>query len=246
MNSKESGAPLKEPLYSAETNYYWEQKGSSIIGKHGHLINWGTSILICYSLFGLFWFVLDDLTVESIAFWGLFAFTTMMMLASRYLYLPDKHRCYHLTSLGIHYTEQDMIPEVAYKIVRGFAWVGIVVCIIAVFLLGPLALVGAGAFALMSFGMTNFQPTVDKCCLLIDERSILFSLINDNVLSFTIPEKGQMQYKGLIFTSTLEEKQALLNHLHSLFHELEVIKIKRLNDQYKHPVYQQDEETATE
>ncbi|MEF1286016.1 hypothetical protein QTN94_19390 [Vibrio sp. M250220] len=246
MKNNQSIESLKEQLYNAEVAYSWEHKGSSIIGKHGHLINWGTSILICYSLFGFFWFVLDGLTVDSLAFWGLFALTTMMMLASRYLYLPDKLRCYHLTSIGIHYTEQDMIPEVAYKIVRGFAWVGIVVCVIAVLLLGPLALVGAGAFALMSFGMTNFKPTVDKCCLLIDDRSVVFNLINDNVLSFTIPEKGQMGYKGLIFTSTLEEKQALLNNLYSLFHELEVIKIKRLNDQFKHSIYQRDEESATE
>ncbi|MEF1257310.1 hypothetical protein QTN95_21200, partial [Vibrio sp. M260112] len=85
-----------------------------------------------------------------------------------------------------------MIPEVAYKIVRGFAWVGIVVCFIAVFLLGPLALVGAGAFALMSFGMTNFQPEVIKSYLLMDERSVAFNLINDGVVSFTTPDIGTL------------------------------------------------------
>ncbi|TKF25119.1 hypothetical protein FCV50_22845, partial [Vibrio kanaloae] len=87
--------------------------------------------------------------------------------------------------------------------------------------------------------------TVDKSYVLIDERSVVFNIMNDNVISFTIPEKGQMQYKGLIFTLTLEEKQMLLNRLHSLFHDLEVVKIKRLNDQFKHPIYQQDEESAT-
>nr|AKN36816.1 hypothetical protein [Vibrio sp. FF_307] len=191
------------------------------------------------------WFVSDELTLDTIEFWGIFAISTIFMLISRYLFSPDKQRCYHLTALGIHYTEQDMIPEVAYKIARGFAWFGIGVCIIAVFVLGPLAFVGAGAFALMSFRMTNFQSTVDKSYVLIDERSVVFNIMNDNVISFTIPEKGQMQYKGLIFTLTLEEKQMLLNRLHSLFHDLEVVKIKRLNDQFKHPIYQQDEESAT-
>ena len=138
-----------------------------------------------------------------------------------------------------------MIPEVAYKIVRGFAWGGIVVCFIAVFLLGPLAFVGAGAFALMSFGMTNFQPTVDKCCLFIDERSVAFNLTNDGVMSFAIPEKGAHAFSGDIYISP-EQKEVLLSHLRSIFPKIEVVEIKRLNDQYKHPVYQQDEESATE
>ncbi|TMX36342.1 hypothetical protein [Vibrio sp. Hep-1b-8] len=246
MNSKQDIESLKEQLYNAEVAYSWEHKGSSIIGKHGHLINWGTSILTCYSLFGFFWFVLDGLTVDSLAFWGLFALTTMMMLASRYLYLPDKLRCYHLTSRGIHYTEQDMIPEVAYKIVRGFAWVGIAVCVIAVLLLGPLALVGAGAFALMSFGMTNFKPTVDKSYVLIDDRSVVFNLTHDSVVSFGSPNRETLDYIGTVFISTLDQKTALLSHLQSAFPEIEIVEIKKLNDKYKHPIYQQDEESATE
>ncbi len=143
--------------------------------------------------------------------------------------------------MGIHYTEQNMIPEVAYKIARGFAWVGIVVCIIVAFMFGPLAFVGAGAFTLMSFGMTNFQSTVDKSYIFIDERSVVFHIINDGVVSFTIPEKGKLQYKGLVYTSTLEEKMELLTNLQSLSIDMEIMEIKRLNDQYKHPIYQQDE-----
>ena len=136
-----------------------------------------------------------------------------------------------------------MIPEVAYKIVRGFAWVGIAVCIIAVFVLGSLAFVGAGAFALMAFGMTNFQSTVDKSYVFIDERSVAFSLVNNSVVSFAIPEKGAHSYSADIYIS-LEQKEALLNYLRSLFPSIEVVKIKRLNDQYKYPVYQQDEEVV--
>ncbi len=246
MTNTEMIESLKALLYDAEIKYSWEQKGSVVISRYGHLISWGISIFLSYSIFSFFWFVLDGFTVDTPEFWAMFVFMTMMMLVSRYLYFPDKHRCYHLTSLGIHYTEQDMIPEVAYKIVRGFAWVGIAVCIISVFVLGPLAFVGAGAFALMSFRMTNFQPTVDKSYVLMGGRSILFNLINDNVLSFTVPEKGQMQYKGLIFTSNQQEKEELLNHIRSLFHDIEIVQIKRRNDQYKHLIYQQDEEEVVE
>jgi hypothetical protein len=171
---------------------------------------------------------------------------TMMTLITRYLFTPDKHRCYHLTPLGIHYTEKDMIPDVAYQVVRGFAWVGIVVCIIAAFILGPLAFVGAGGFALMSFGMTNFRPSIDNHYILISERTVMFDLENDGVLSFAIPEKGAYAYYGDIFTNTLDQKQELLSTLRSLFSSIEFVKIKRLKEQYKHPVYQQEEEKATE
>lgn len=173
MNNDQSIASLKEQLFDAEIAYSWEYKGAGL--KYNNLFDWAWSVIFG-ALFLLFlWYVIDELTVTTPAFWGLFFFMTIMVLVSRYLFSPDKYRCYHLTALGIHYTEQDMIPEVAYKIVRGFAWVGIVVCFIAVFLLGPLALVGAGAFALMSFGMTNFQPTVNKSYVLVDERSVVFN-----------------------------------------------------------------------
>ncbi|OOE79336.1 hypothetical protein BZG72_14185 [Salinivibrio sp. PR6] len=139
-----------------------------------------------------------------------------------------------------------MIPDVAYQVVRGLAWVGIVVCIIAVFILGPLAFVGAGGFALMSFGMTNFRPSIDNHYILISERTVVFDLENDGILSFAVPEKGAHAYGGDIYTMTVDQKQELLSTLRSLFPRIEFVKIKRLNDQSKHPVYQQEEEKATE
>ena len=244
MNNDQSIESLKQQLYNAEIAYSWESIGAGL--KYENLVNWLIPMFVGGSLCVFLWFVLDDLTVDSIAFWGLLAFMTMMILVSRYLFSPDKHRCYHLTSLGIHYTEQDMIPEVAYKIVRGFAWVGIVVCFIAVFLLGPLAFVGAGAFALMSFGMTNFQSTVNKSYVLIDERSVVFNLTNDSVLSFGSPKRETFDYIGSVFTSTLDQKVALLSYIQSTFPEIEIVEIKKLNDKYKHPIYLHDEEGATE
>ncbi|QIR07488.1 hypothetical protein [Salinivibrio costicola] len=244
MSNSETIGPIEKRLYEVEVRHYWEHKGWG--GKFDHLGIWGLSIFAGLTPFCFLWFVIDELTIDSIAFWGLFSFMTMMVLVSRYLFFPDKHRCYHLTSLGIHYTEKDMIPDIAYQVVRGLAWVGIVVCIIAAFMLGPLAFVGAGGFALMSFGMTNFRPSIDNHYILISERSVVFDLENDGVLSFAIPEKGAYAYYGDIFTNTLDQKQELLATLRSLFPRIEFVKIKRLKDQYKHPVYQQEEEKAAE
>ena len=237
MGSKEKIDPLKEQLYQAKIIYSWEDIGGSLKDK---LVVWGVATFIGW-LLPLFLICVESIPLWSNEFWFFTGCAIAGMLVVRYLFFPDKHRCYHLTPMGIHYTEQDMIPEVAYKIARGFAWIGIVVCIIVAFMFGPLAFVGAGAFALMSFGMTNFQSTVDKSYIFIDERSVVFHIRNDGVVSFTIPEKGKLQYKGLVYTSTLEEKMELLTNLQSLSINMEIMEIKRLNDQYKHPIYQQDE-----
>ena len=226
MGSKEKIDQLKEQLYQAKIIYSWEDVGGSLKDK---LVVWGVAAFIGW-LLPLFLICVESIPLWSNEFWFFTGCAIAGMLVVRYLFFPDKHRCYHLTPMGIHYTEQDMIPEVAYKIARGFAWVGIVVCIIVAFMFGPLAFVGAGAFALMSFGMTNFQSTVDKSYIFIDERSVVFHIINDGVVSFTIPEKGKLQYKGLVYTSTLEEKMELLTNLQSLSIDMEIMEIKRLKD----------------
>ena len=89
-------------------------------------------------------------------------FGFVMVAYLRYLCMPNKIYQYQLTPIGIRYTIQDAIPEVAYKIVRMLAWVGVAVCIFAFGVLGPLAFVGAGGMALLAFGMTNFSSQIRK------------------------------------------------------------------------------------
>ena len=62
----------------------------------------------------------------------------VMTLYLRYLVMADKHYHYRLTTEGLIITYQDTIPEMAYTIVRGLAWLGVVVCVMAVAVLGPL------------------------------------------------------------------------------------------------------------
>ncbi|TMX41317.1 hypothetical protein, partial [Vibrio sp. Hep-1b-8] len=227
-------------LYNADVAYSWEHKGLG--GKYEHLWRWGVAFFVNYSIFVFFWFILEDFTVDTPMFWVAFVLMTMtmMMLMTRYLYLPDKHRCYHLTAQGIRYTEQDMIPEVAYKIVRGFAWVGIAVCVIAVLLLGPLALVGAGAFALMSFGMTNFQPTVLKHEIFFSDSPILFNVVKDTM--FRIDSHTATEYccRRDFYCSSIEEKQKIITLILESQKDIEYVELAKLNDMFKHPIFIQD------
>ena len=79
-------------------------------------------------------------------------------LQGRYLFSPNQLYHYRMTAKGIYYTQQDKIPEVAYTVVRGIGGLLIVGSIIAVGLVGPLALAGAGAGAFLAFKITNMKP----------------------------------------------------------------------------------------
>ncbi|KDM93504.1 hypothetical protein EA58_00005, partial [Photobacterium galatheae] len=68
-----------------------------------------------------------------------------------------------LTEHGIIVSTVEVVPEIFYAATRYAAYVGIVVCLLAVIFVGPLAFVGAGAGALMAFKMTGFnnEPKVE-------------------------------------------------------------------------------------
>lgn len=84
-------------------------------------------------------------------------FAILLFLMSRYLFSPNKDTHYKLTPLGIIYTVKDTIPDVAYTIMRGFAWFSVVVCLATVVYVGPLAFVGAGGMALLAVKFTGFH-----------------------------------------------------------------------------------------
>ncbi|MDX7839270.1 hypothetical protein SJS76_06875 [Aeromonas caviae] len=84
--------------------------------------------------------------------------------------MADKDYHYRLTSEGLIAIYQDSIPNIAYKIVRGLAWLGVLVCIISVAVLGSLSLVGAGSMALFAIFFTDFKK----------EEHIEYTLFNKN------------------------------------------------------------------
>ncbi|MCG6220732.1 hypothetical protein K6U67_08770, partial [Vibrio diabolicus] len=89
-----------------------------------------------------------------------FILGVLAALQGRYLFAPNQLYHYRMTAKGIYYTQQDKIPEMAYTIARGIGGLLIVVSIIAVGLVGPLALVGAGAGAFLAFKITNMKPEI--------------------------------------------------------------------------------------
>ncbi len=99
---------------------------------------------------------------ESSNGWVFIIVGAIMLPYLRYLVMADKEYHYRLTTEGVVVTYQDAIPEAAYTIVRGLAWLAIAICVMAVSVLGPLALVGAGGMALLAIFFTDFKREVSE------------------------------------------------------------------------------------
>ncbi|MGL6313489.1 hypothetical protein [Vibrio sp. WXL103] len=83
-------------------------------------------------------------------------FLSVIAFLSFTAYQPH-HYQYELTREGIRVTDEERVPEIVFTIIRGLAWFGVIACLIAVVVIGPMAFVGAGAAALGAFSFTGFK-----------------------------------------------------------------------------------------
>ncbi|MEL6117971.1 hypothetical protein P0Y67_22520 [Photobacterium sp. SP02] len=109
-------------------------------------------------VFGISYYLSTD--TNFLYMWPIFV--AIFVPVSYFLFDADYDYKGQITPKGIIVQQTERVPEIFYKATRGMAYIGIVVCVIAALMVGPLAFVGAGAFALLSFKMTGFhkQPQV--------------------------------------------------------------------------------------
>ena len=126
---------------------------------------WSSSLLMggVFWLIALVTFINGNSHNAWSSLWFFLVFGVISVFYCRYLTDPNQLYHYRMTAKGIYYTQQDKIPEVAYTIMRGIGGLLIVGSIIAVGLVGPLALAGAGAGAFLAFKITNMKPRVFHC-----------------------------------------------------------------------------------
>ncbi|MGK8174048.1 hypothetical protein ACRS1R_02740 [Aeromonas dhakensis] len=131
------------------------------------LHEWNIQVPTAFAWFGILFLIGVPTLIGSVMIWNdspngwIFIIVGAIMLPYlRYLVMADKNYHYRLTTEGLVITYHDAIPEVAYTVVRGLAWFGVIVCVIAVAILGPLALVGAGGMALFAVFFTDFKSEV--------------------------------------------------------------------------------------
>ncbi|NAW88345.1 hypothetical protein [Photobacterium halotolerans] len=109
-------------------------------------------------VFGISYYLSTD--TNFLYMWPIFV--AIFVPVSYFLFDADYDYKGQITPKGIIIQKTERVPEIFYKATRGMAYIGILVCVIAALMVGALAFVGAGAFALMSFKMTGFhkQPEV--------------------------------------------------------------------------------------
>ncbi|HIF9383764.1 TPA: hypothetical protein ACX6RR_003629 [Photobacterium damselae] len=154
-----------ERLYTIAPVYEWELIVNiiSFRTKMMYIMLLGSfGVAIVFFLLGFSWLSLVPIVVGS--------FLTPWF---RYLVNSDKRYYYAINQYGMYSTEEQIIPEIAYTIVRYSAWVGCGICLFAAILVGPIAFVGAGGAALLSFQMTNFRSVSYKSQCLFDNAAIL-------------------------------------------------------------------------
>ncbi|EGQ8225010.1 TPA: hypothetical protein KD862_002202 [Vibrio cholerae] len=228
---------LKEQLHNSEVLYQWECTTGDM--NESYLSRWLTAIGVGFLLPSLF-LVFGDIAFNSTEFWGFISFGAAGMAAVRYLFMPDHRYCYSLTQAGVHYTDQEVIPDAAYTFVRGFAWVGIAVCLLALAVVGPLAFVGAGGFALLAFGLTNFRPTVDHENVYFADQLILFDPIKEKMAILETESVRDPRFGASIFFGSFDEKQRFIELVKGFHHNVDYCPLQRVNDQFKHRKYHQE------
>ncbi|AKB04934.1 Uncharacterised protein [Vibrio cholerae] len=228
---------LKANLHSSEVLYQWECVAFS--ERRGDIARWFIGIFAGF-LPALLFIPLGDIPFNSKGFWGFMIFGIVFVLVARYLFMPDHRYCYSLTQAGIHYTDQEVIPDAAYTFVRGFAWVGIAVCLLALAVVGPLAFVGAGGFALLAFGLTNFRPTVDHENVYFADQLILFDPIKEKMVILETESVRDPRFGASIFFSSFDEKNRFIELVKSAHNNLDYLPLQRVKDKYKHPIFNQE------
>ncbi|HIF9315181.1 TPA: hypothetical protein ACX6Q1_003528 [Photobacterium damselae] len=147
-----------ERLYATPPVYEWELIVNPDSSRtKGAIILFILTALAGFLLIGFNWFALVLAVVGA-----------FMSPWYRYLLNADKRYYFAINQYGMYSRNEQIIPEVAYTIVRYSAWVGCGICLFAAILVGPIAFVGAGGAALLSFQMTNFRSVPYKSQCLFD------------------------------------------------------------------------------
>ena len=203
-----------ERLYATTPVYEWEL----IINPDHSRTKTTYGIFLVLVLIGwITLFFLRDSTGLIVA--GIFTLNAIILSPwYRYLLNADKRHYYAINQYGMYSTSEQIIPEIAYTIVRRSAWVGCAICVFAAIFIGPMAFVGAGGAALMSFTMTNFRsvPYKNQCLFdgyakLRNYRENEYSLYTENYhygFDLMIPESKLTSIIDVIkqYNDTFEEE----------------------------------------
>ncbi|MBO1109501.1 hypothetical protein J2R62_15040 [Plesiomonas shigelloides] len=116
------------------------------------------------------------------------------VFSGRYLALPNQLFYYSLTPKGVYYTKQDKLPDNFYLVINMLGWLLVLVSLVAVAVIGPFALVGAGSGAFMAMGMTKMRAKVSHLGAYFYEGPIEMRVYSKGYMFDTISEPFSIKY----------------------------------------------------
>ena len=152
-----------------------------------------------------------------------------------YYLTPNSSIEYHLTRLGIREKRNEVFPKHTFSILRGFAWFGVAVCIFSVLFMGPLALVGAGGLALMSFKFTGIGQQESYDLYLFDDDMMVFNVLDNNCIRMHSNPVEDACQSTLYFND--EDRELVLDNLKNVLPNAHYIDLKTESDLYENELF---------
>ncbi|MUL10294.1 hypothetical protein [Aliivibrio fischeri] len=217
MHDKDNELELERELHELPIIYQWE---AIRCDRLGNKLRWFVSLGIPFFGYSFLLLLIQDMDAVPV----LFFIGLIMTFVIRYLFLADNQHHYFLTKKGIHFTTEQIIPEMAYKVMRGFAWFGVAVSFFAVTIIGPMAFVGAGACVLLSFKMTGFESKISKSYILFSDEYTLFDIRKEDTFAIiSHPYDLYASYEWLFYFS--KDREEIKKHLLSVFRKSRYVEI---------------------
>ncbi|WP_230433181.1 hypothetical protein [Plesiomonas shigelloides] len=95
--------------------------------------------------------------IASAIFYSIGVFSILFI---RYFGFPNEIFHYFITPKGVYYTQQGKVSDNFYLVINMLGWLLVLVSLVAVAVIGPFALAGAGGGAFMAMGMTKMRSKV--------------------------------------------------------------------------------------
>ncbi|MUK38268.1 hypothetical protein GNP82_11950 [Aliivibrio fischeri] len=220
---------MRMALYNEEVLYEYETI------EHQYLGYFSAAGFFSVMLWFLYDFSDDGIDAgEAIIFGG---GGTIMTLFLIFFASADIKRIYKFTKNGIVTEQADVVPEYAYQCIRMIGRVGVVVCLIAVVFVGPMAFIGAGASALLSFKLVNFRLKPMMFETLYFEESVIIKSSKANYVS--ILPNADLLVSGNGFISNGKNINEIFNTLREFYPNGYFYEVEEEDDIYSHYKYKE-------
>ena len=220
---------MRNALYNEEVLYEYETI------EHQYLGYFAAAGFFSVMLWFLYDFSDDGIDAgEAIIFGG---GGTIMTLFLIFFASADIKRIYKFTKNGILTEQADVVPEYAYQCIRMIGRVGVVVCLIAVVFVGPMAFIGAGASALLSFKLINFRLKPMMFETLYFDESVIIKSSKINYITIVPNAQLLLSLDGVFCNK--KNANDIFNTLREFYPNGHFYEVEEEDDIYSHYKYKE-------